>query len=106
MVDDSDFEPRVPCGVRLCGEVFVRAASPEWVRGNQKHHARILPDPATRPPPVISRHRHRTGLLVDDLFAEDVRVPAVLGKLAQHVEIHPPDGERAAPVAMDHAVQA
>ena len=45
------------------------------------------------------------ALLVDELLSQDVCVPAVLGQLAQHVEIHPAQRERAAPVAVDHVVQ-
>jgi hypothetical protein len=45
-------------------------------------------------------------LLVDELLAQDVRVPAVLSEFAQHVEVHPAQRERAAPVAVDYVVQA
>jgi hypothetical protein len=38
----------------------------------------------------------------EELLAEDVCVAAVLGELAQHVEIHPPQRQRAAPVAVEH----
>ena len=66
--------------------------------------------PSRRPASPVRlsvRHEPAPGvLLVDDLFAEDIRVPAVLGKLAQHVEVHPPKGERAAPVAVECVIQA
>ncbi len=45
------------------------------------------------------------ALLVQELLAQDVRVPAVLSEFAQHVEVHPPQRERAAAVAVDHVVQ-
>ncbi len=32
-------------------------------------------------------------------------MPAVLSELAQHVEVHPAQRERATPVAVDHVVQ-
>jgi hypothetical protein len=49
--------------------------------------------------------RSRDALLVQDLLAQDVRVPAVLSEFAQHVEVYPAQRERAAPVAEDHVVQ-
>ena len=45
------------------------------------------------------------GLFADELFAQDVGVTAVLGKLAQHVQVHPAERERAAPVAVQQVVQ-
>lgn len=45
-------------------------------------------------------------VLIDDLLAKDVCVPAVLGEFAERVEVHPAQGERAAPVAVDQAVEA
>jgi len=44
-------------------------------------------------------------LSVDELLAQDIRMPAMLGELAQHVEVHPPQRERAAPVAADDVVK-
>jgi hypothetical protein len=44
-------------------------------------------------------------LFVDDLLAEDVGVAAVLGKLAQQVQVHPAQRERAASVAVEQVVQ-
>ena len=44
------------------------------------------------------------ALFVHELLAQDVRVPAVLSELAQHVEVHPAQRERAAPVAVDYVV--
>jgi hypothetical protein len=41
------------------------------------------------------------ALPVEALLSQDVCVPAVLGEFAQHVEIHPAQRERAAPVAVD-----
>jgi len=35
------------------------------------------------------------ALFVHELLAQDVRVPAVLSELAQHVEVHPAQRERA-----------
>ena len=54
-------------------------------------------------PPTV---RSRARLVIDDLLSEDVGVAAVLGKLTQHVEVDPAQRERAAPVAVDHVVQA
>jgi len=45
-------------------------------------------------------------LLADELFAQNVCVPAVLSELAQHVEAHPPQRKRTAPVPVDYVVQA
>ena len=45
------------------------------------------------------------ALLVDQLFPKDVCVPAVLSEFAQHVEVHPAQRERAAPVAVENVVQ-
>jgi GNAT superfamily N-acetyltransferase len=48
----------------------------------------------------------RSGvLLAGQLLAQDVGVTAVLGKLAQHVQVHPAQRERAAPVAEEQVVQ-
>ena len=44
-------------------------------------------------------------LFVEKLLSQDVCVPAMLGELAQHVEVHPAQRERAAPVAVDQVVQ-
>ena len=55
---------------------------------------------------VIAARADAGALLVDELLAQDVCVPAVLSELAQHVEVHPAQRERAAPVAVDHVVQA
>ena len=44
-------------------------------------------------------------LFVEQLLSQDVCVPAMLSELAQHVEVHPAQRERAAPVAVDHVVQ-
>src|SRR5580704_10038021 len=52
------------------------------------------------------RHERTPGALpVEDLFPQDVCVPAVLGEFAQYVEVHPAQRERAAPVAVDPVVQ-
>jgi hypothetical protein len=57
-------------------------------------------------PAASSRHqRVPDALLVDELLAQDVCVPAVLGEFAQHVEIYPAQRERAAPVAVDQVVE-
>jgi hypothetical protein len=45
------------------------------------------------------------ALLVDELLSKNVRVATVLGKLAQHVEIHPPQRKRAPPVPAKDVVQ-
>jgi hypothetical protein len=37
---------------------------------------------------------------VEDLLAEDVRVAGALDELAEHVQVHPPQGPRSAPVDM------
>jgi hypothetical protein len=55
---------------------------------------------------VIAARADAGALLVDELLAQDVCVPAVLSELAQHVEVHSAQRERAAPVAVDHVVQA
>jgi len=34
-------------------------------------------------------HARIPALLADELLSQDVRVPAVLGQFAQHVEVHP-----------------
>ena len=44
-------------------------------------------------------------LLVEELLSQDVRVPAVLGEFAQHVEVHPAQRERSAPVAAEYVIQ-
>ena len=62
-----------------------------------------MPQPTTTPFGGVERAP--CVLLVHDLLAEDIRMPAVLGKLAQHVEVYPAHWERATPVAMDHFVQ-
>ncbi len=53
---------------------------------------------------AVNVHGHADGLLVDELLAQDACVPAVLSELAQDVEVHPAQRERAAPVAVDHVV--
>lgn len=45
------------------------------------------------------------ALPVDELLPKNVRVPAVLGELAQHVEIHPAQWYRAPPVPGQDVVQ-
>jgi hypothetical protein len=50
--------------------------------------------------------RTQGALLAGELLAQDVRVAVVLSELAQHVEVHPAQRERAAPVAVDEVVQA
>jgi hypothetical protein len=45
------------------------------------------------------------ALLVDELLPQDVCVAAVLSQLAQHVEVHPAQRERPAPVAAGNVVQ-
>ncbi len=40
-----------------------------------------------------------------ELLSQDVCVPAVLGELAQHMEEHPAERERPAPVPVDQIVQ-
>ena len=44
-------------------------------------------------------------LVAEELLTQDVRVSAVLSELAQHVEIDPPQRDRAAPVAVDQIVE-
>ncbi len=52
------------------------------------------------------RHERKPDrLVVHELLAQDVCVPAVLGELAQRVEVYPAQRERAAPVAVDHVVE-
>jgi len=48
---------------------------------------------------------HSSRERLKDLLSEDVCVPAVLSKLPEHVEVHPAQRERAAPVAADCVVQ-
>jgi hypothetical protein len=45
------------------------------------------------------------ALLVDELLSKNVCVPTVLGELAEHVEIHPPQRKRAPPVPVKDVVQ-
>ena len=45
-------------------------------------------------------------LVVEELLSQDVGVAAVLGQLAQHVQVHPTQREGAAPVAEKDVVQA
>jgi hypothetical protein len=47
---------------------------------------------------------HSDAVTVDELLSQDVRVTAVLSEFAQHVEVHPAQWERAAPVAADYVV--
>ena len=54
---------------------------------------------------ILVRHERPGALLVDELLSQDVCVPAVLGQLAQHVEIHPAQRERAAPVAVEQVIE-
>jgi hypothetical protein len=42
---------------------------------------------------------------VEDLLPEDVSMPAVLGELPEHMQVHPAQGERAAAVAAEHVVE-
>jgi MFS family permease len=44
------------------------------------------------------------ALLAQELLPQDVGMPAVLGQLAQHVEVNPAQRERAASVAVEHVV--
>lgn len=44
-------------------------------------------------------------LLGDQMLEQDVCVPAVLSELAQHVQVHPAQRERAAPVAVEQVVR-
>ena len=63
---------------------------------------------AYRAPDGVPSPRHERApdaLLADELLSQDVCVPAVLGQLAQYVEVHPAQRERATPVAADHVVQ-
>ena len=65
----------------------------------------MAPMSAERPgKPLI--HTAPGALPVDELLPQDVRVPAVLGELAQHVEVHPAQRERAAPVTADDVIQS
>jgi hypothetical protein len=45
------------------------------------------------------------ALVVDELLAQNVCVPAVLSELTQHVEVHPSQRERTTSVALDHVVE-
>jgi hypothetical protein len=58
MVDHGHVEPGFTSGVRLGREVFIGAARPERVRGNQEHHALIMPDT------LGERGAHAAGLAV------------------------------------------
>ncbi len=53
----------------------------------------------------MSHERTPRALCVDELFGQDVCVPAVLGELAPHVQVYPAQRERAAAAAVDDAVQ-
>ena len=43
--------------------------------------------------------------LGEDLLAEDIRVPAVLGELPQDMEEHPAERHRPSPMAGEHGVE-
>lgn len=55
---------------------------------------------------MTTGYADKSYLLVDDLLSQDVCMPAMLSEFAQHVKIHPAQGDRAAPVAADDVVQA
>lgn len=98
---------------------------------HRRVHCRDLATPdgnhRTRAPPAVSPYATERGdvgkvtnvttentyshaavagaLLVEDLLAQYVSMPAVLSELTQDVKVHPAQRERAAPVAVDHVVQ-
>ena len=47
-----------------------------------------------------------SGARSEDLLAQNVRVAAVLGEFPEHVQVDPPQRQRAAPVASDKVVKA
>jgi hypothetical protein len=51
-------------------------------------------------------HRRTLALFVDELFSEDICVPAVLGELAQHVAVQPAQRKWAAPAVFENVVQS
>jgi hypothetical protein len=51
--------------------------------------------PGTHPAPGLAVSGH--SLLAEELLSQDVGVPAVLGQLAQQMEVHPAQRERPAP---------
>jgi hypothetical protein len=55
--------------------------------------------------PRQMRHLYNSCGARDQLLAQDVGVSAVLGEFTQHVQVHPTQRERTAPVAMDEVVQ-
>jgi hypothetical protein len=77
-------------------------ASPHVIWPAKRHRA---PVPAGRGGRLQRARTAPDALLVDELLAQDVCVPAVLSEFPQHVEVHPAQRERAAPVAVDHVVQ-
>jgi hypothetical protein len=54
---------------------------------------------------LAARFAGSGALLVEDLLAQDVGVPAVLGELPQQVEVHPAQRQRAPPVTGQQVVQ-
>ena len=46
-----------------------------------------------------------SGARREDLLAQDVRVAAMLGEFPEHVQVDPPQGQRAAPVTPDEVVK-
>ncbi len=54
----------------------------------------------------MRQERMPAALLAENLLSQDVGVPAMLCEFAQHVEVHPAQRERAAPVAVDHVIQS
>jgi hypothetical protein len=78
--------------------------------GQQSGRLRLTRRHVTADPLTGTRFRRGMSvdvgaLLVDELLAQNVCVPAVLSEFTQHVEVHPSQRERTTPVALEHVIE-
>ena len=97
------FRPNPPTPPRSSSTAPAASTPVRGIEASSCPSTRTAPDPQED---LAARHeRTPDALLVDELLAQDVCAPAVLGESAQHVEVYPAQRERAAPVAVDQVVE-
>ena len=105
----------LPFFITSC-DVIYRLRPPVHTAGRGRGRARVLLQPVqpwVQPRWATLRSSRRAlysamsghSLLMEELLSQDVCVPAMLGEFAQHVQIHPAQRERSAPVTAENVVQ-
>jgi hypothetical protein len=101
-VDQAEFP--TPIASLAQGKVWQAGDIESWIKTCRTSTAVAL-SPADAASGHTGSLRQTERLLVEELLSDDVCVATVLGDLAQHVEVHPPQRERAAPVPVKDVVQ-